>query len=601
MPDRRPSLEPGTVIANRFRIDGRLGAGGYGTVYRATQLSVDRPVALKILHADLAHRAEVTARFEREARLASRVRHPNAVTMLDFGADGDRLYLAMEYVDGPSLRRVLKDDGPMPWQQVVALADRICAALGAAHALGLVHRDLKPANILMSTIDGQRQPVVIDFGLAKVFEGDDHETLTRTDVMIGTPAYMSPESVVGEPLDARSDLYSLGIVLYQALSGAVPFKGRTPIETATQQIGEPPPPLVERVPTPAPAALIALVERLLAKDPTERPASAAELRARLAGIDGDDDATIAVAIEPGRPSADDADERAATPPAIENDDRPPTMMAPRPPEPKLSSRDTTEPVAEPAARGVHTPTLPPSHVAAPTDADRSRPARRPDRGVIALVAIAATLAIGIIAVLATPRDRTEHETSDGTTSAAEEPPAASTANASAPDPAPRGASTVDPDTLNVDDVDAAPTLAEGSSALAVAPPAAAPPPGAASTLQAEATDPPARVPAGATPPIEARIAPADVPDDEPDAPEPDRAPAQRSQRTEAPVTIMVDGAGTILLDEVAVGEGRWSGEISAQMHVARVECVNGETDQVTFEAVAGRETRVVLRCPVTVD
>lgn len=576
MPDRLPGLEPGTLIAERFRIDERLGAGGYGTVYRATQLSIDRPVALKILHSDLAHREEVAARFEREARLASRVRHPNAVSVIDFGSDGDRLYLAMEYVEGPSLRRVLKRDGPMPWREVLVLADRICAALGAAHALGLVHRDLKPANILLTTIEGARQPVVIDFGLAKVFEGDEHETLTRPDTMIGTPAYMSPESVMGAPIDDRSDLYSLGVVLYEALSGAVPLKGRSPIETATMHIRESPPPLIERVAEPAPAALLALVHELLAKEAAHRPSSAEAVRARLAEITEDTDATIAVSVDPERAGRGD-----------DEDERPPTMMAARPvsvPATPAPSQATTEPLPGASADA-------PAAASAPPRAVVPRSSGM-DRTVLALLGAAAVLVVAIIAVVATGgrgdlADEAQAEsTPSGPPSPTASPPAEPADNSAAADLA----ADVAPadgtgDTMPQHTVAA---FAAAETALADAVPDIA-------ELATEPTD-------GAEPPAPANPEAAAVAEqaadgDEPETPQrTERAPAR-----EATVTIMVDPFGTVLIDGQVMGESPWTGPVSAGHHVARAECAGGLYDQQTFEAVPYRDSNLILRCVSPID
>lgn len=275
---------PGATIAGRFRVESMLGRGGYGEVWRARQLRVDRVVALKLLRADVAHREDAARRFEREARLASRLSHPNAVRVIDFGEDRGTLFLAMDHIDGPTLRERLRERGALPWREAAWLTMRIAAALRAAHGLGLVHRDLKPANVLISRIDGEDQPVVIDFGLAKIFDDDaPDDQITRAHAMLGTPAYMCPEVVRGAPVDGRSDLYSLGVLLFELLTGRVPLRGATPLETATMHLHVAPPALGPLVPD-APQALVSLVERLLSKRPEGRPADADEVMATLAEL-----------------------------------------------------------------------------------------------------------------------------------------------------------------------------------------------------------------------------------------------------------------------------------------------------------------------------
>lgn len=285
---------PGATIAGRFRVEALLGRGGYGEVWRARQLRVDRLVALKLLRTDVAHRDDAARRFEREARLASRLSHPNAVRVIDFGEDRGTLFLAMDHIDGPTLRERLRERGVLPWREAAWLAMRISAALRAAHGLGLVHRDLKPANVLIAHIDGEDQPVVIDFGLAKIFDDDSpDDNITRAHAMLGTPAYMCPEVVRGAPVDGRSDLYSLGILLFELLTGRVPLRGATPLETATMHLHVAPPALGPLVPD-APAGLVVLVERLLSKQPDGRPKDADEVIATLGGLLRVSDAAIQI-------------------------------------------------------------------------------------------------------------------------------------------------------------------------------------------------------------------------------------------------------------------------------------------------------------------
>lgn len=268
----------GTTIDDRFEVVRAIGKGGYGDVFEARQLSVDRSVALKVVHPHLAARADVSARFRREAKLTSRLDHPNAIRVIDFGDDDGLLYLVMDFVSGPTLKEWLAEHGPVTPAVAASITADVASALHAAHAIGLVHRDLKPSNILLSEANGGLRPVVIDFGLVKVF-GEDapgHD-VTASHMMIGTPAYMSPESVLGRAVDGRSDVYALGVVLYETLTGTRPFSGSTQMEIATARLHGPAPPL----PDALPAKVRSLVADMLERDPDDRVATAEEVASRL--------------------------------------------------------------------------------------------------------------------------------------------------------------------------------------------------------------------------------------------------------------------------------------------------------------------------------
>ena len=313
----------GTVIDGRFEVVRAIGKGGYGDVFQAVQLSVDRQVALKVVHRHLAERTDVSQRFRREARLTSRLDHPNAVRVIDFGDDAGLLYLVMDFVQGPTLKEHLKEHGPVSPAFAAEIVQGIASALHGAHSIGLVHRDLKPSNIILTADAGGTRPVVIDFGLVKVFsEEPSTEDVTASHMMIGTPAYMSPENVLGKPVDGRSDLYAVGVLLFEMLTGERPFHGETQLELATNRLHAPAP----SIGPSHPASLRELVADLLERDPDDRVASAEELVTRLKSrpVAGstpttlvDTDHTVAPVRGPG-----------ASRPAPANNDGNPVLEAP---------------------------------------------------------------------------------------------------------------------------------------------------------------------------------------------------------------------------------------------------------------------------------
>ena len=276
----------GRVLDDKYRLDERLGEGGMGTVYRATHLLIDRPVAIKVLNMRFVEEEAARARFRREARAAGRLRHQNAVAVTDFGQTADGLvYIVMELLEGRSLREVLMLEAPLDVARAVSLMLQTAGAVAAAHEAGIIHRDLKPGNIFI--VQRRNSPPVVkvlDFGIAKLAaeraEDAETNTLTQTGVMIGTPRYMSPEQCDGAHLTPASDVYSLGIILYEMLTGTTPFTGTSPLAVAVQHSSKPPPPPRELRPT-IPKALEALILRALAKRPEERPADAGEFRREL--------------------------------------------------------------------------------------------------------------------------------------------------------------------------------------------------------------------------------------------------------------------------------------------------------------------------------
>jgi eukaryotic-like serine/threonine-protein kinase len=267
----------GRILDGRYQLGSLLGAGGMARVYVASDRVLERQVAVKVLSPSDAQDPLFVERFRREARAAARLSHPNIVAVFDSGCDADLPYLVMEYVPGQSLAQLLARQGRLAPRRAVELAIQVCGALAAAHAQGLVHRDIKPANVLVGP-DGQVQ--VTDFGIVKAAAA---ATLTGTGTVLGTAAYLSPEQAQGGPVDARSDLYGLGCVLYELLCGSPPFGSgadRSPVAIATRHVSELPEPPSARNPLVAPA-LEAVVLTALAKDPAQRYQSAVELQHAL--------------------------------------------------------------------------------------------------------------------------------------------------------------------------------------------------------------------------------------------------------------------------------------------------------------------------------
>ncbi|MGH9364472.1 MAG: serine/threonine-protein kinase, partial [Thermoanaerobaculia bacterium] len=281
------TLPAGTRLGS-FEVLAPLGAGGMGEVYRAKDLRLGREVALKVLPQELSENADRLARFEQEARSASALNHPNIVTIHEIGRAGDTSYIAMELVDGKTLRE-LGAPGAMPVRKVLAAAAQAAEGLSKAHGAGIVHRDLKPENLMVSK-DGFVK--ILDFGLAKLTEPESGgisamptvgKPETRPGTVMGTVGYMSPEQAGGQPLDFRSDQFSLGSILYELLSGEKAFARKTAAETMSAIIREEPEPLSKLQPS-TPLPLRWIVDRCLAKDPEERYASTRDLARDLAGV-----------------------------------------------------------------------------------------------------------------------------------------------------------------------------------------------------------------------------------------------------------------------------------------------------------------------------
>jgi serine/threonine-protein kinase len=286
----------GKIVGGRFRVETKLGEGGMGAVYQAEQVAMKRKVALKVLHPHLAQDQDLVERFHREAGAAARLSHPNTITVHDFGQNEEdgTLYIAMEFVEGKSLADEITAVHVFPWTRALHICLQIAESLADAHAAGIVHRDLKPDNVMLINRAGQSDFVkLLDFGIAKVAEateegGDKRKALTRTGMIFGTPQYMSPEQIRGSGVDHRTDIYALGVILYQLLTGQLPFQAENPMGMLTKHLMEPPRPMIHAHPgIDCPMQLQAVVMRCLEKDPGRRYQSMNELVRELSAFSGD--------------------------------------------------------------------------------------------------------------------------------------------------------------------------------------------------------------------------------------------------------------------------------------------------------------------------
>jgi beta-lactam-binding protein with PASTA domain/serine/threonine protein kinase len=375
---RAPSSDPfvGRVLDGRYRIESRIARGGMAGVYEATDLRLDRTIAVKIMHAGLGDDEAFAARFVREARAAARLSHPNVVAVYDQGEDDDgTVFLVMELVSGHTLRDTITKESPMPAGRALALMEPVLSALGSAHRAGLIHRDIKPENVLIAD-DGRVK--VADFGLAKAISADTQHTATK-GVLIGTVSYLAPELVVEGRADARADVYAAGVVLYELLTGTKPHEGETPIQVAYKHVHHDVPPPSSLVPD-LPAYVDALVARATAREPGLRPADASVLlhqvhrvgHAIANGVRDDPELTQDLTPVPART---ESAEHGDTAPDIWDDAEMAQIMEPSPSTRQHSVREnsvrahtTTYPQAKPP------PPAPPEDAA--TDGQRPRRSRR---------------------------------------------------------------------------------------------------------------------------------------------------------------------------------------------------------------------------------
>jgi hypothetical protein len=286
----------GRTIAGKYSLETLVGEGAMGAVYKARQTTLGTTLAIKVLHRQLAGEPMFAARFLREAQAASRVDHPSSMRVIDFGEEPDGLlYIAMEYVDGKTLAKIIEEDSPLPVARIVDIACQALAALAVAHDLGVIHRDLKPENIMVlegQDDEGRTHDIVkvCDFGVAKLLEGGSRApSVTAQGVVVGTPEYMSPEQARGDKLDARSDIYAMGVLLFHLMTGKVPFDSSTAFGTAFMHVNDEP--TRPRLLNPGvDSRLEAICLKAMRKRPEDRFASARELRGELRALLGHDDA-----------------------------------------------------------------------------------------------------------------------------------------------------------------------------------------------------------------------------------------------------------------------------------------------------------------------
>src|SRR5467141_589265 len=276
----------GTLIGGRYRLDAQIGRGGMSTVYRAFDMVLERPVAIKLMHSEIAADSDQLERFRREARAVAQLNHPHVVTVIDAGEEPNteaghpgkgRPYIVLEYEEGETLKDVIRHEGPLEIPQALAYAIEIARALGAAHERQIVHRDVKPHNVLVDAEGGAK---ITDFGIARTLT---EEGLTMDGRVLGTTDYVSPEQALGQPVTGQSDLYSLGIVLYEMLTGEVPFRGDSPVAVAMKHVREDVPD-VQALRPEVSAATAAVLERAVAKDLTRRYPSATSMASDLGEV-----------------------------------------------------------------------------------------------------------------------------------------------------------------------------------------------------------------------------------------------------------------------------------------------------------------------------
>jgi len=282
----------GVTVGGHYRVDAKIGEGGMGAVYRATHTSMHREVALKVLraHVGAEEKAQLVERFRREALATSKLRHPNTVSVYDYGeTPGGMLYMVLELLQGVTLSQLIRESAPLPAERVAYLGKQIAKSLAEAHDVGIVHRDLKPDNIFVCSYHGDSDFIkVMDFGIARLLTGDDTSQVTRTGMMVGTPRYIAPEQAMARKVTPAADLYSLGVILFEALTGRPPFDADSAVGLAMAHVNEPAPTIVvPGLPEDLAAGWRGLVTALLTKNPKSRPQSATDVAHWLSQLELD--------------------------------------------------------------------------------------------------------------------------------------------------------------------------------------------------------------------------------------------------------------------------------------------------------------------------
>jgi serine/threonine protein kinase len=283
----------GRIVADRYRIVSLLGRGGMGVVYKVEHVHIGKLMAMKLLSGELSRDPVLVRRFRSEAKAISKLAHPNTVQIFDFGESARLVYLVMEYLPGRDLGAILSADGPLPFARAARICAQVAASVGEAHERGIVHRDIKPENVMILDTSRQRDfAKVLDFGIAKLRDVEELASSTSPGNIVGTPYYMAPEQIRADAIDARTDIYALGAVLYKALTGVPPFQSGTPMGVLTMHLTQPLVPMRERAPKiELPAQAEAIVGRALQKDPARRYQTMEELREALRGaLRSEDDA-----------------------------------------------------------------------------------------------------------------------------------------------------------------------------------------------------------------------------------------------------------------------------------------------------------------------
>jgi serine/threonine-protein kinase len=397
------TTDTGTLLDRKYRLDAPLGRGGMGAVYRATHVMLGKTVAVKLIKADLVGSPDMVRRFQREARAATSLNHPNIVSVYDLGQAGDgTLYIAMELVEGRSLKEEVTASGPMQPGRIASLLTQVASALGVAHRHGIVHRDLKPQNLMISRAeDGTEVVKLLDFGIAKTHE-EGATQLTQTGFALGTPQYMAPEQAAGKAVDGRTDLYALGVILYEMLTGEVPFNDPSTPAVLVKHLSELPEPPSRRK---AGLSISPLLEhaalKCLEKDPANRFQTAEEFIAAIApvreqhpAVDGSA-ATIVVPPDPAAVAGQTSAPTAQTPPRAVASPPAGAPAAPQiPAPPPVPATSAQAPIAE-APAPVSADTRPTSPVApAPAIAPGApAPKRFAGRGVVVALAVAAIVVV----------------------------------------------------------------------------------------------------------------------------------------------------------------------------------------------------------------